>query len=209
MLSSNKTKTFTVAFLVSFIAVLIFLPALQNGFVNWDDNLNIYKNPAITSLDASLLKYMFSFSDTTWSPLTRFFHALNYAVWELDPMGHHLTNIVFHGFNTFLVVIIAFGLLARWLFQRTTSDIQKNILNAVRLGKLQFWGRVLSRMLLDSLGVGIYMLATFILFVLFYREGTANYLIVSVYLITSYYIIVLAFGAKGDHHLWGLHGAGE
>jgi small-conductance mechanosensitive channel len=104
----------------------------------------------------------------------------------------------FHLFLTLtgLIVIIALGLAVRWLFQRTTSDIHENILNAVRLGKLQFLGRVLSRMLLDALGVGVYMLATFILFVLFYREGTPHYLIVSAYLIVSYYVIVLAFGAR-------------
>jgi len=103
----------------------------------------------------------------------------------------------FHLFFTLtgLVVIIFLGLAARWFFRRTTSEIQENILNAVRLGKLQFLGRVLSRMILDSLGVGIYMLATFIVFVLFYREGTPNYLIVSAYLLTSYYVIVLDFGA--------------
>ena len=95
-----------------------------------------------------------------------------------------------------LVAIIAVGLTMRWLFQRTTSEIRKNILDAVRLGKLQFLGRVLSRMLLDALGIGIYILFTFILFVLFYREGTPSYTIVSIYLIISYYILVLAFGAR-------------
>ena len=95
-----------------------------------------------------------------------------------------------------LVVVIVVGLSVRWLFRRATSDIQENILNAVRLGKLQFLGRVLSRMLLDALGVGLYILTTFILFVLFYREGTPSYTIVSIYVIISYYVIVLAFGAR-------------
>jgi hypothetical protein len=48
-----------------------------------------------------------------WVPITRLSHALNYAVWGLDPMGHHLTNIIFHGFNTFLVVILAFCLIEK------------------------------------------------------------------------------------------------
>ena len=104
----------------------------------------------------------------------------------------------FHLFLTLigLVVIIAIGLAARWLFRRTTTNIQEKILNAVRFGKLQFLGQVLSRMLLDALGIGIYMLATFIIFAIFFREGTANYMIVSIYLIRSYYVIVLALGAK-------------
>ncbi len=95
-----------------------------------------------------------------------------------------------------LIVIIALGLITRWLFRRGTADIQENILNTVQLGKLQFLGRVLSRMLLDALGVSIYMLTTFILFVLFYQEETPSYFIVSAFLIVSYYIIVLAFGAR-------------
>jgi len=95
-----------------------------------------------------------------------------------------------------LIAIIVLGLAVRWLFRRTTTDIRQNILNAVRLGKLQFLGRVLSRMLLDAMGVGVYIVVTFILFVLFLREGTPAYIITSVYLIISYYVIVLAFGAR-------------
>ncbi len=95
-----------------------------------------------------------------------------------------------------LAVIIALGLATRWLFRRTTSDIQENIIHAVPFGKLQFLGQVFSRMLLDVLGLGIYVLTTFTLFVLFYREGTPSYHIVSVYLIISYYIIVLALVAR-------------
>jgi small-conductance mechanosensitive channel len=95
-----------------------------------------------------------------------------------------------------LVIIIAIGLTVRRLFRRSTASIQENIIQAVRLGKLQFLGRVFSRMLLEALGVAIYILVTFALFVLVYREGSPNYFIVSVYLIISYYITVLGFGAR-------------
>ena len=94
-----------------------------------------------------------------------------------------------------LVAIIALGLVLRWLFLRTTADIQQNLINAVRLGKLQFLGRVLARTLLEALGVGIYMLATFIGLVLFYEPGTPSYAVVAVFLLVSHYIIVFAFGA--------------
>jgi small-conductance mechanosensitive channel len=95
-----------------------------------------------------------------------------------------------------LAVIVAIGLTVRSLFRRATANIQESLMNAVRLGKLQFLGRVLSRVLLDALGVGIYILVTFIAFVLVYREGEPNYIIVSVFLIVSYYIIALALGAR-------------
>jgi small-conductance mechanosensitive channel len=93
------------------------------------------------------------------------------------------------------VLIIALGLALRWLFRRTTLGLQENLINAVRLGKLQFLGRVLARMLLEALGVGVYMLATFIALVLFYEPGTPNYAVVAVFLLVSHYIIVFAFGA--------------
>jgi len=102
----------------------------------------------------------------------------------------------FFGTLAGLAAIIALGLVLRWLFLRTTTDIRQNLINAVRLGKLQFFGRVLSRMLLDAMGIGVYVLTTFILFVMIYQEGKPSYGIVSVYLIVSYYIIVLAFGAR-------------
>jgi len=95
-----------------------------------------------------------------------------------------------------LVLIIALGLALRWLFRRTTLELQENLINAVRLGKLQFLGRVLARMLLEALGVGIYMLATFIGLVIFYEPGTPSYMLVAVFLLVSHYIIVFAFGAR-------------
>ena len=45
-----------------------------------------------------------------------------------------------------LAVIIVLGIIFRWLFLRTTSAIQENLITAVRLGRLQFLGRVLARM---------------------------------------------------------------
>ena len=95
-----------------------------------------------------------------------------------------------------LVVIIALGLVLRWLFLRNTADIRKNLMQAVHLGKLQFLGRVLSRGLLDAIGLGVYIMATFILFVLIYQEGKPSYTIVSAYLIVSYYVLAFDFGAR-------------
>ncbi|MGD8211990.1 MAG: mechanosensitive ion channel family protein [Desulfobacterales bacterium] len=95
-----------------------------------------------------------------------------------------------------LAVIIALGLVLRWLFLRTTADIRQDLINAARLGKLHFFGRLLSRMLLDAMGIGVYVLTTFILFVLIYQEGKPSYDIVSVYLIVSYYIMVFLFAAR-------------
>ena len=95
-----------------------------------------------------------------------------------------------------LVSIITLGMILRWLFLYTTSDIRNRLINAVRSGKLQFLGRVLSRMLLDAMGVGIYILFTFSSFVLFFQEGNPNYVIISIFLVVSYYILLFDLGAR-------------
>jgi hypothetical protein len=91
---------------------MVYLPALQNEFVNWDDNLYIYENHRIRSIDLGFVKWIFTaVVSSNWHPLTLFSHALDYALWGLDPWGHHLTSIIFHAFNTFLVFILVIRLL--------------------------------------------------------------------------------------------------
>jgi hypothetical protein len=48
------------ALIIGSVALLIYLPALNHGFVNWDDPEYIYKNQNIQSLDTSSLKWIFT-----------------------------------------------------------------------------------------------------------------------------------------------------
>ena len=105
--SGNKKKTLLAAVITALLTLSVYLPALKNTFVNWDDNDYVYENLHIRSLDLSFFKWAFtSFDAFNWHPLTWISHAADYAVWGLDPMGHHLTSIVLHGLNTFLVVML-------------------------------------------------------------------------------------------------------
>jgi tetratricopeptide (TPR) repeat protein len=114
VLSVNKTRSFRylLAVAIAFLAFAVYLPALQNDFLNWDDNVYVVENPFIRSFDAHLFREaFFRFTAGNWHPLTWISHALDYAVWGLNPWGHHLTNIVLHGVNTFLVVLLIMLLL--------------------------------------------------------------------------------------------------
>ncbi len=94
------------ALFVCLFTIFIYIPALYNGFVTCDDNDYVYDNPYIRSFDLSLLKLSFRSYASNWHPLTWFSHAIDYAGWGLNPVGHHLTSIVFHGLNTFLVIFL-------------------------------------------------------------------------------------------------------
>lgn len=130
--SSYNTKVWVIAFVSAFIAVIIYLPALQNEFINWDDDIYVYENRNIRSLNLTFLKWIFTtFHAHNWHPLTWVSHAIDYSIWGLDPTGHHLTNILFHGMNTFLIVILVFKLME--------SAKAKKLILYTPEQKKQFW----------------------------------------------------------------------
>jgi regulator of sirC expression with transglutaminase-like and TPR domain len=102
------------ALAVAFLVVLLYLPALGNGFVNWDDDIYVYANPQLRSIAPPSLLRAFTHihpPSGNWHPLTMVSHAVDYAMWGLRPWGHHLTSILLHGCNAALVVLLAVRLL--------------------------------------------------------------------------------------------------
>jgi lipoprotein NlpI len=100
---------------VALITFIVYLPALRNEFVQWDDDIYVFDNPYIHSFNMALFKWaFFDFYASNWHPLTWISHAIDYAVWGLNPMGHHLTSIILHAVNTFVIVLLITRLLASW-----------------------------------------------------------------------------------------------
>lgn len=100
------------AFVAAFMAFLAYIPSLKNGFINWDDNLYVYGNPAIRVFGLRFLSAVFTeYVAYNWHPLTIISYALDYRLMGLNPLVYHLTNIIFHAFNTFLVAVLTFRLL--------------------------------------------------------------------------------------------------
>jgi hypothetical protein len=120
---TQKTE-YLLAASIALMTLLVYLPALQNDFVDWDDNVYISDNPHIRSLDMTFFKWAFwGFHAANWHPLTWVSHAVDYALWGLNPLGHHLTNSILHAANTFVVVLIAMRLLTAFK-ERTTQNGQ-------------------------------------------------------------------------------------
>jgi tetratricopeptide (TPR) repeat protein len=125
----SRQHIYFLAAAVALITVLVYLSCLKNEFVNWDDDRYIVENPFIRSLDASFLKWaFFDFYAYNWHPLTWISHALDYAICGLKPLGHHLTNIILHAINTFIVVFLVIRLLEAWN-KRTIRDGPPSFLN--------------------------------------------------------------------------------
>jgi len=126
---------FNIAGLAAVLTFMVFLPSLQNEFVNWDDNLYVYENSFIRSLDTQLLKSSLGgFHAYNWHPLTWLSHALDYAIWGMNPLGHHLTNNILHACNTLLVVFLVVRLME--VFKKTAGNrgVSPSFLNERSIG---------------------------------------------------------------------------
>jgi protein O-mannosyl-transferase len=98
---------------IAVVAFITYLPALQNEFVNWDDDIHVYNNLHIRSIDWQFIKWAFTNTSQAgfWYPVVWISHAFDYALWGLNPAGHHFTNILIHAFNTFLASLLIIKLL--------------------------------------------------------------------------------------------------
>ncbi|MCA8955716.1 MAG: tetratricopeptide repeat protein [Planctomycetes bacterium] len=109
--------------LISAASVLPFLPVLDAGFVNWDDDQNFVTNEHYRGLSLEHLRWMFTtLHYGGYHPLSWLSVALDHAVWGMDPRGYHLTNLLLHAANTLLL----FGLLcelARTAAQRLAGHV--------------------------------------------------------------------------------------
>ncbi len=66
-----RKSVLIIACLVALAAFLVYLPALRNDFVNWDDDDYVYQNPAVQHPGLRLLARAFSdFHAANWHPLT-------------------------------------------------------------------------------------------------------------------------------------------
>jgi hypothetical protein len=95
-----------------------------------------------------------------------------------------------------LLAIVAAGLLQRWFFFRATRDLRERLLTSVKLGRLEVFGRIVTHLILQAMGIAVFAVTTFILFVLFFQKGDLGYEVVSIYLIASYYLLLFALAAE-------------
>jgi Flp pilus assembly protein TadD len=96
-----------VFFFLAIIVLLVYSPALKNGFTKWDDQEYVLNNTAVHSLSFSSVGNLFTnFLVISYHPLTLLSLAINYYFSGTSPTGYILTNILFHLFNCILLFIL-------------------------------------------------------------------------------------------------------
>jgi tetratricopeptide (TPR) repeat protein len=90
------------------VMLALYNPVSRNGFVNFDDDRYVTQNPhVLAGLRWSTVAWAFtSFEQANWHPLTWLSHALDYQLFQLNPVGHHYTNLLLHVANVLLLFLI-------------------------------------------------------------------------------------------------------
>lgn len=102
--------------LIAIIAVLwVCQPALQNGFVNWDDNVYVYDNQLLVS--GSAWEYISSVVQGNFHPITLLTLKMDHILFGLSPKGYHAHSLIWH----FLNAVLAYFLMLRLSEDRTLS----------------------------------------------------------------------------------------
>lgn len=105
---SHQTALFLVV-AITLITFIVFLPALNNGFTNWDDGNALTENPMVKKLSPQALHNIFT--DRTqglYIPLVIFSYTLEHHFFGLDPFIYHLNNLLLHVLNTLLVFVMIY-----------------------------------------------------------------------------------------------------
>ncbi len=104
-LTGSIAETLIVPFLA--ISVLaIYFQATGFDFIDVDDNLYVYRNPAVLSgLNWESIKWAFyAFHSANWHPITWLSHMLDIQLFGLNPGSHHALNVLLHLLNSILVL---------------------------------------------------------------------------------------------------------
>src|SRR5262249_16014671 len=96
--------TARVSLLLAAVTFLAYVPALQSGFVNFDDDRYVSPNPNVEKgLTIAGVKWAFTTFDVgNWHPLSWLSWQLDAQAFGLRPWGYHLTNVPLHVANTVL-----------------------------------------------------------------------------------------------------------
>ncbi len=86
---------------------LVFGQTRQHGFVNYDDDAYLFRNPVVArglTRDGVAWAFAATHADN-WHPLTWLSHMLDVQLFGLAPGGHHVTSVLLHALASVLLLL--------------------------------------------------------------------------------------------------------
>ncbi len=106
--TADKKIGLYICILLTVLTFAVYLRAIGNDFVNYDDNAYITENAHVRDgLSWGGIKWAFTtFESANWHPLTWISHMLDCQMFGLKPWGHHLTSLILHIANVLLLFAV-------------------------------------------------------------------------------------------------------
>jgi tetratricopeptide (TPR) repeat protein len=106
--SKPKNHTALICLGLALAVFAVFSQVLTCDFVNYDDLGYITQNQNVQhGINLETLKWALTAGHSSnWHPLTWISHMLDVQIFGLKPMGHHLTNLLFHAANSVLMFLL-------------------------------------------------------------------------------------------------------
>ncbi len=112
--------------LISVFITILYFNSLGNQFTNWDDGM-IYQNPSIRNLNWEGIKKIFTLQrGNTYQPIRMLSYAMDYRIWKLNPLGYHITNILFY-ILTCIMVFFTLLQLSMALREKASTDSHRRV----------------------------------------------------------------------------------
>jgi len=113
---ARDRRAWYLAIPLALVVVCAFWPALDSGFVNWDDDKNFIQNPYFQGLGLAHLYWAWTaFWVGVYQPFAWMLLEVQYAIWNLTPWGYHLVSLFLHAVNSVVLYALVLTLLARAL----------------------------------------------------------------------------------------------
>jgi tetratricopeptide (TPR) repeat protein len=87
------------------ITLLAYLPALHGGFI-WDDDLHVTDSPALRSLHGLVMIWTKPGAVMQYYPLVHTGFWVQYHLWQLNPFGYHLVNVLLQAATAILLWLV-------------------------------------------------------------------------------------------------------
>ena len=107
-------KISVIIFLIISLGLIVYSNSLGNDFV-WDDKSFVVQNGLIKNLRFTPLYFLSSsalakggLAEENYRPFLPLTYAIDYSFWKLNPLGYHITNLLFHIANALLLFYFVF-----------------------------------------------------------------------------------------------------
>ncbi len=104
----KKLYVISICVVLVLAIIIAYEPVRLNGFVTYDDNAYVTENTNVYNgiTYKSVIWAFTKIYKINWHPLTWLSHMLDCEIYGLEPLGHHITNLLIHIANSLLLFLL-------------------------------------------------------------------------------------------------------